>query len=55
MIWKSDGHPILNNSWIQTESNHFPILNDRIAYVRGWVFEIRCWRYVGNVVAKPRL
>ena len=40
-IWKSRGQPISKESWLPSEAYNlnfpgvYPILNDRIAYVRG--------------------
>ena len=39
MVWKSRGYRIPEESWFQIESFYlnYPVLNDRIAYVRGKV------------------
>lgn len=39
LIWKSRGYRIPEESWFQIESFYlnYPVLNDRIAYVRGKV------------------
>ena len=44
-IWKSRGQPISKESWLPSEAYNlnfpgvYPILNDRIAYVRGLVLK----------------
>ena len=42
MVWKSRGYPIPEDSWFQIESFYlnYPVMNDRVAYVRGKVLMV---------------
>ena len=42
MVWKSRGYPIPEDSWLQIETFYlnYPIMNDRVAYVRDKVLMV---------------